>query len=271
MSYTKSNLIPGRVKMIREFKGRDKTAFAAVALFDVHLCPKRPEDPAWTVAKKFIRDIRPQVIVIGGDFLDFNSLAHFNKNKPLLVEGLRYKDECELGFSELEKIRNDLPTTDIIFMEGNHEYRITRYCEENPEHAGGMSITKDMHLPWLGIHEVVPFNEVLKIGKMHFIHGWYYNMYHAKKTLLYFGENIMYGHVHEYQVHQLIMRARERPYQAISCGCLSSTNPDYKRGFPTRFNNGLGLIEYRDNGHFNAYHVNIVDGELSYGGYTWTA
>ena len=44
------------------------------------------------------------------------------------------------------------------------------------------------------------YNEPLKLGKVSFIHGAFATNLHAKKHLLAYGENIIYGHTHDVQV-----------------------------------------------------------------------
>lgn len=249
----------------------EKTDFTLAGLFDVHLDPMEDPHESFIAAYKFVCDVKPTVIVIGGDFVTLDSLSHFNKKRPLLAEGRRYQKECDQGFDWLSKIRKACPNSDIIYIMGNHEYRVQRYLEENAELHETMDLVKDMRLSELGIREVVPFNQAVKIGSCYYMHGWFYNMYHAKKTLSTMGHNVIYGHVHEYQVQTLSMRAHQKAYMAMCSGCLTTRQPDYRRGFPTRFVQGMVYVEYRTNGHFSPYHINIVEGELSYGGYTWRA
>jgi hypothetical protein len=118
---------------------------------------------------------------------------------------------------------------------------------------------------------VIPYNEVLSVGKANLMHGWYWNIHHAAKTLKWYGDNIFYGHVHEHQVAVQNIRAKRKPFMAMSVACLSDINPDYRAGMPTRFQNGLLILDLHRDGKFTPHHVMIIDGVLSYGGYTWTA
>lgn len=245
--------------------------FTLVGIFDAHLAPEEQEHESFIAAYKFIKDVKPTVIVIGGDFVTLDSLSYFNDKRPLLAEGRRYELEVKHGSMWLGKIRKACPLSDIIYIMGNHEYRVQRYVEGNPAMADTLNLERDLDLEDHGIREVVPYNQAVKIGACYYMHGWFYNMYHAKKTLQVMGHNVIYGHVHDYQVHTMSMRAHSKAYMAMCSGCLTSKNPDYKRGFPSKFVNGLVYVEYRTNGNFSPFHISIVDGELSYGGYTWSA
>ena len=259
----KSNICETNYKT-EKFKADSRLAF----LPDAHLIPKLGPHESYLVAKEFVKDMQPEIIIIGGDLVEMDSLSYFTKNKLLLLEGQRYQDDVDMGKKELEDIRNSCPKSRMVFLKGNHELRVDRYIEEVPTLVGKLDIRKDLGIDDFGI-EWVEYNDVIPIGGMNYIHGWFWNMYHARKTLQTMGDNVMYGHVHEFQVYIQNVRMKQMPHIAISCGCLTSVNPEYVRGKPTRFVNGFGFVEYRSDGSFQPSHISIVNGEMTYGGRTW--
>jgi hypothetical protein len=69
---------------------RMETDHVAVALFDAHHDPEKDEfHPAYSVAREFILDIKPDTVVIGGDWVTLDSLSNWNKAKPPSYTSLR--------------------------------------------------------------------------------------------------------------------------------------------------------------------------------------
>lgn len=240
-----------------------------VAFFDTHLETKDGQcefTPAYRVAKKFCQDMHPDVGVMGGDWLELSYLSKFTKDAPLLVEGRRFRADLDLTKRELESWRRCFDRFE--FIPGNHDDRITRYVEKFPLLEGTFSVRQNYGIDELGIGWT-EFNDVLAVGKMNFTHGWYWNLYHAMKHLKDMGDHLFYGHVHDHQVMIKPVRARRQPYIAMSCGCLCNLNPVWKRNKPNEWVNGIFIAEVAASGNFSPIFVPIIDGELSYGGYTW--
>lgn len=252
------------------------TAYDLAFLADVHLDHTLPLSEAYKVAKTFILVRQPKIIVIGGDFLEMGALSHWMLNKSKLMEGRRYSKDITLANYELDDLMNRCPDSEFHYLLGNHEDWLEQYLERHPEMEGeedgigGIHLARDLKIKERGIN-LVALNDVLSIGKMHYIHGWYHNMYHAKKTLQRMGDNVMYGHMHTEQVETMRLRAKNVAYKAMAVGCLCDLNPYYKRNRPSDWIHGMGFVEYRENGTFSAYHINIIDGVLSFGGDTITA
>lgn len=246
----------------------DRVDVRILAICDVHLDSKEELTPAYRVAKKFASDINPDIIVVAGDFLDFSYLSTFTKDSPLLVEGRRYQKDIDLAVEELEYWRNCCGLME--FLPGNHEERATRYIERFPMLEGKMALRDDLQLYGMGIGWT-DFNAVLSIGRLNFTHGWFYNIYHARKHLDEMGDHLFYGHVHDHQVFIKPVRAEREPHIAMSMGCLCSKNPAWLRNKPNRWVNGVALFEVAASGNFTPLFIPIFDGELSYGGYTWRA
>jgi len=239
-----------------------------VALCDPHLDHTLPPSRAYDVAKAFVKDIKPDEIVVAGDFLDFPYLAKWTKDTPLLVEGRRYRSDCKMAKRELARWR-DL-CGDMTFLEGNHENRLTRYIESHPLLQGSLSIYEDFGLDAIGANYQA-MNAVYSCGKLNFTHGWYWNKYHAMKHLNDMGDHIFYGHTHDHQVVIKQVRANREPYMAMSMGCLCELNPYWKRNRPSEWVNGLGLFEVGTGGNFTPLFIPIINGEIVFQRHTWRA
>lgn len=248
-----------------------ETDMRAVALFDAHLDPENDDfHPSYKVAREFILDIEPEIVVIGGDWCSFDSLSNWNKSKPLIAEGKRYHDDVEVGYDELYFLKNKLHNTEFHFIIGNHEERGQWYVNKNPEMAKFVDVRRDLGLYDL-CETITDFSDFIQIGELAYTHGWYWNKYHANKTMEEFVGNVLYGHVHHFQSTSKNKHFAKREYIAQSIGCLTDRYPEWKGNKPTRFQNGLAAIEYQSDGKFNALPLVVIDGSFSYGGYTWKA
>jgi hypothetical protein len=238
-----------------------------VLLPDIHhpYYDKRTMD----AVNEFIFDYDPDELVYMGDQLSLDCISYWNKNKPLLKEGQRLIKDYHNFDNEILKVHENLTRQDIrrTFIIGNHEERITTYVEENPELQGFLDIETNLNLYERG-YKVVPFGKVHKVGKLYVMHGRYWNMYHAKKTVDVFEGNVVYAHVHNPQMFTKISPIDAKGYHmATSLPCLCNIEPDYKKNAPNHWVNGFGIVEHLPaTGFFNLYTIIIIEGSFMWNG-----
>lgn len=93
---------------------------------------------------RFLADKKPDVIVNIGDFADMPSLSSYDKGK-VSAEGRRYKDDIAQAWAGMERLVEPLERIagyrpEMHLTYGNHEARITRAAENNPELFGHLSL-----------------------------------------------------------------------------------------------------------------------------------
>jgi hypothetical protein len=153
-----------------------------VLLPDIHF-PHYEQKIMDTVAD-FIEDYEPDELVYMGDQVSLDCISGWNKRKPLLKEGQRLLEDYD-GFDYHVLQTHEQYTKDDCrrtFMIGNHEQRINWYVEEHPELEGMIDLDHILELEERG-YKIIPYNEIHKVGKLNVIHGFYWNKYHAAKTL----------------------------------------------------------------------------------------
>lgn len=132
---------------------------------------------------KYIVRKRPDVIIHAGDFADMESLSSYDKGKRT-AEGKRVQADIDVareGWRRLNAPLAALQTKQRFLGEpiynprkvitlGNHENRIERHVDANPELHGFLSIES------LGLNkygwEVIPFKTPIVIDGIAYVHYW---------------------------------------------------------------------------------------------------
>lgn len=98
----------------------------------------------WEWIGNYIAEKQPDNIINIGDFWDMPSLSIYDKGK-LPFEGRRYVKDVKAGRDAMERLLKPIlavpkykPVMD--FCEGNHEHRVTRVADSNPEYLGKIDI-----------------------------------------------------------------------------------------------------------------------------------
>jgi hypothetical protein len=130
---------------------------------------------------KYICDIRPDIIVHIGDHFDMPSLSSYDKGTAA-IEGKRVKEDIEAGVKGLDlieapitslqrcqmKYKKKIYTPQKVFLLGNHEERLSRYLNHNPELIGMLGY-EDFELEKRG-WEVHDFLKIVNIDGILFSH-----------------------------------------------------------------------------------------------------
>lgn len=123
-------------------------------------------------AGKYIADKKPDVIVVIGDFADMPSLSSYDKGKRS-AENKRYKYDIEAVHKAMELLMTPIVTEKdyhprLIMTLGNHENRIVRMGDDNPELHDTLSL-KDLGYEAWGF-EVYPFLKVVEVDGVEYSH-----------------------------------------------------------------------------------------------------
>jgi predicted phosphodiesterase len=237
--------------------GLEEMIKSAIILPDVHLTEILPKD--YLPVRDFVKTFKPDKIILLGDFMDVASLSAWDMDKKRLMEGRRFKKEVDCANRELDYLQRYTKDKKdgIIYLEGNHEDRVNRYLDSNPEMEGMIEVPEQLrlrerHIKW------VKMNKLHKLGEMYFTHGMYTNIYSAAKHLQKLGCNITYGHQHGTQTYMQNM-AMQKPHMAYALGTLGDKAPDYMKGKPGNWINQFAVFYWdTKTGQFNLYPINVI-------------
>jgi len=238
-------------------KNKANIAKRGIALFDIHY-PEHNKSCV-NVAFKFMKDFKPDYLVLAGDQMDFGCISHFNKGKYRLLENKRLKKDYN-GFQAdiLDKIEEIAPQNcKKYFMIGNHEYWVDRLVDDNAQLEGLVEVELNLNLT---DYKIVPFNKTLTIGEINFIHGIWTNKYHAEKNVRVYNKNIFSGHIHTNQIFTVVSPINSLPRQGVSVGCLCDKNMDYMHEKPSAWVHQFMYWYELGDKTFRYYLVTIING-----------
>ena len=212
------------------------------------------------VALKFVKDFRPDHVILGGDMLDCGAISHHNHGKPGAVEGFRLlSDAKELREVLIEPLEVLKPKS-LTYITGNHEAWLDDLAEKMPGLEGIVDVRSILSLSsrW----KVVEQGESHRLGKLVFVHGDQLKGGEgvAKAAVTAYEKNIRFGHFHSFQAHTKVSAVDTNGHTGISVPCLCRKGPRYGEGAPNRWAQGF-LWGYVGVGMFTDYVSIIVDGK----------
>lgn len=168
-----------------------------------------------------------EAIYILGDYADFYSVSSHGKS-PWVKNLL--KDELYEVHSRLKELRKLFPKKRIVYIEGNHEFRLARYIEKNCPDLFDL----------IGCEELLKLNEYeiefVPYGPNQFVQVEHANLYArhepisggvhvAHGTVTKAMRSVIFGHTHRIQESQIVSIDGDN-FRGISSGWLGDTSSD---------------------------------------------
>jgi len=205
-------------------------------LSDMHMPDNIDLNPVF----QYIKDIKPNKIILGGDIIDVKELHGVDSMKAERFKMKWYeRDKINLQslFFDLKKFS---PGCDVIFLEGNHEERYTRLTNKYSDLFPDVNLKKDCGegIKWI---EYGTYKSYYRLGDTVFMHGTAYPDNHSKRYALdHTPFKCIYGHLHHFQAYTTRKAfSTMGPRYAVTAGCLSRTMPEWKKGSPNQWVNGF--------------------------------
>lgn len=210
---------------------------------------------------------KPDETIILGDFLDCSPVSRHNRAALQEREGMRLAKDFEQANAILDIVQaNSLKT---VYLCGNHELWINNFVSEQPELEGLVSLELGLKFKERKI-KFLPYNVPYRLGKLAFTHGLYTGQNHAAKHVNAYGCSIVYGHLHDVQLHVKVSPVDVNDkHLGLSLGCLAEKNPHYMRNRPSNWVHACGVGLVRSDGTFNIDPIIISNGKASYAGRTF--
>lgn len=234
-------------------------------------------DPtAVATAIKIVKGEKPNKVIHLGDLTALDACSKFKKRK-WAEANLTAAQEITAANKILDRFDSVIDgRTKVVFLEGNHERRLEDYILRNARDLGegfkGLTIQEQLHLDERGYEYVPTGRQPYRIGEVGFLHGWYTNKYHARTHVEDGGENLIYGHVHDLQIHTGKHLDYQEPRIAMSAGCLCKFHQEYNEGRPTNWIHGVAVIYVDEKtGLFWPYFVPIINGKAVFNGKQYSA
>lgn len=272
----------------------------AVAISDIH----RPweDKKAVDVALSFIKDFQPDVVFVNGDVNDFYDISRFTQSpidiltdedveniKSLVLESSkenrmkfikpRLQREFEKIHDFFKKLREICPKAEIIWVYGNHEFRLQGYVEQNAGHLAGvrrpgdkeeiLSLAEITRVKELGVKVVYSglIQSYTTYGGLlvgHFYRVNAKSAYTARNLLQQKHQSLIQPHVHRMGAHYKTDN-NGKMLVAVEMGCLCRLDPQYMQN--PNWQQGFVVIHKKKNSdRFYLQPVHIVDGAFLFGG-----
>lgn len=223
---------------------------------------------------KYIIDKKPDVIIQIGDFADMPSLSSYDAKGSRNYEGKRYKEDIQIAKQAMHllldplrvyqkwTIKSHKPRYEprLVLTLGNHEDRITRAINSDPQHLEGLISLDDLKYKEAG-WEVYPYLQPIIID------GIVYNHYFptgqmghpcttAKSILNKYHMSCFAGHQQGRDI-AYGKRADGSTLTAIICGSFYQHEEEYLNPVTNNHWRGVWMLHEVNNGSFDEMAVSI--------------
>lgn len=219
-----------KIKELNRMKKYEK----AVIVNDFHY----PFEDGKTVKvfNHFIKDLKPDLVFILGDLIDFYEVSRFDKDPSRKT---KLQDEIDAGVKQLQYIRKILPKAKIYLKEGNHTDRLRRYLWKHPELSSLKSLKLEnlLNLDELKI-KLIPYDKPFMYRGLYLAHGEKirkYSGYTAKAELDDLSNSGITAHTHRLGAYYKTTLGKDLTFYENGCMCVLeqqyTKNPNWQQGF----------------------------------------
>lgn len=194
-------------------------------LNDIHI-PYQDNETLELVLRA-ISDVKPRRIVLNGDIFDCYQLSDYDKDP---VRALGLQDDLDALHDFLRRLSCEVaPMAEIVYTEGNHEYRLMRYLMKNPEISPLKALKAEelFGLRELGI-KWVPSDQQYFVHGVLVTHGEAvrsHGSFSAKAEAEKWGMDGISGHTHRIGISSRRTMGGEVTW--MENGCLCDLKPEY--------------------------------------------
>lgn len=229
-----------------------------IYMSDIHL----PLSIDLRPVKSFIKDYKPDQIILGGDIVDAMGMHGVDSLPASAVNLDLYERDCKIAFDFLRELADLSENAKFVYLEGNHEERYQRLANKYPKVFGKTlnfkrdALPKELSVKWVPYGT---YDSYYTLGDTMFIHGNIWPDAHAKAyAMRYTPFKVVYGHLHHFQAYTTHKATLDMsPRYAVTAGCLSELSPDWKKGEAHQWVNGF--ITYMSDGKVTIPNVHLIE------------
>lgn len=197
----------------------------ALIISDTHF--RFHDKRAIEIALNYGKKINCDAIIMLGDMVDFYGASFHDKNPNFTL----LEQERNTFVEFLKFVREKFKGVRLIFLQGNHEFRLDRYLWRHSAFANlpELKCENFLKLTEYGV-EYFENGTVLKLGGLHLIHGNELGMKGginiAQTMLLRAMDSTLFGNFHKRQMRDKTSISQNE-YVVHAIGCLCSLHPKY--------------------------------------------
>jgi UDP-2,3-diacylglucosamine pyrophosphatase LpxH len=225
------------------------------------------DERSYNLMLKVAKDVKPDEIVILGDFADFYSINQHGPKDPQLVQLLLYEvDAVNEKMDELDKL---FPKASKVFIEGNHEHRLARYIKHKALELFSMFRVEDLFKIKDRGWRFIPYdaNQKYNILNSHLIARHCPIGSSSKTTVNRAMASVIHGHTHRVEENQIVA-LDGKVYRGISNGTLADIKSpvmDYIQNH-AQWCHAFSICHVLPNKNFFNQIVHIIDYQCMYNG-----
>lgn len=252
-----------------------------LVIFDTQVRPGITLDYLEWIGKAIVK-ARPDVIILIGDHADMPSLSSYDRGKRT-AEGRRVQEDIQAAIQGMcslllplytlqqaqllagEKVYNPRRVITI----GNHEDRITRHVDANPELHGFLSID-DLKYEQFG-WEVIPFLTPINIDEVNYCH-YFPNVMTGKpiggtaaNMLKILGESFTMGHRQILDVANRTLQSSGQKQWGVICGASYVHDEAYKGNQGNKHWRGIMICRNVKDGSYDPEFISMEALEKEHG------
>lgn len=230
----------------------------------------------------FLYDLKPDEFINLGDFSDLGSLSSFDTRYPAKIVGQSYEADIlatqeahDRMWHEFRYNKKRLPFR--MFIEGNHEHRLSTAISKDPRLEGskyGLSYNHlNTHLHYNEIYPYVDAGPAIverdSVYYSHFIASGAWGkaidgVNHGLKLTEKLGASVTVGHSHKFN-YFVKQETLPHPTQGLSVGCFLGANQSWAGQANAEWSEGVVIKRNLEHGSYDLQWVSLNQLEKIYG------
>ena len=251
----------------RDRRRESKRIAPIFVISDIHF-PEH-DRAVWATILELLKDVKPQEIVLLGDFLEMASVSQHGG-----AELEKLTEDFDAGKQALRQLREVVGLDcRITYLEGNHESRLTRFLmSKAPSLRDSLSYQVGLDLARLDVEWVPEHKQPITRGDLDLTHGHQDlrerpSKFHSGKMAEVYGRperTVLYGHTHKPQVFT-------RPTvgghaTAIGLGCARTLAPGWLHGAQAGWVHQVAVVYLSGAGRSYVYPITLRHGQTMWNG-----